>query len=83
MSEKTWELVLNVLETLEKRISRLEALEEERQDIAKQVKDLLPTKDKDGLQNYRLTVRDLNKENKCPGGYKDCDCKGDKHPWTM
>ena len=23
------------------------------------------------------------KENKCPGGYKDCNCKGDKHPWMM
>jgi len=23
------------------------------------------------------------KENECPGGYKDCNCKGDKHPWMM
>jgi len=61
--------VLNILKTLEKRIDRLEALEEERQV-------------KDGLQNYRLAIRDLNKE-KCPGGYKDCNCKGDKHPWVM
>lgn len=92
MSEKPWQLVLNALETLEKRIYRLEALEE---DIAKQVKDLL-----DGLlylsSKGSLAIRDLNKENKfygeepwpdrwdkCPGGYKDCNCKGDKHPWVM
>jgi hypothetical protein len=23
------------------------------------------------------------KENKCPGGYKECNCNGDKHPWMM
>ena len=59
---EAWDSLLVILETLGKRVARLEDLEKERQDVAKWIKDLLPKEDKDGLHNYRLTIRDLNKE---------------------
>ena len=36
----------------------------------------------DRLREALQRVADRDQK-KCPGGYKDCNCKGDKHPWAM
>jgi len=81
---KAWDSLLDILEALGNYVMRdqpwrsialdwdkfCDALQEHRQ------------YEKD-LNKEKQYEKDLNKENRCPGGYKDCNCKGDKHPWAM
>ena len=72
-----------IKEEAKKETKRREDQEKKKIEAQKKRKATAAKKKKEKEQALLKKLKDKYEEWWCPGGYKNCDCKGDKHPYPM